>query len=185
MHSATSGSPAKESCNASQWTLARPLRIAAKSSHLPAPSSPCDRRQINPPTVKNPIGPATPPSLLLPPTAGPPHTPQGPPHPVSAAMKRRITLIHRPEDGIDPGSVRIEKGAISGPELRAAREERLTFIPDELPEDVLALLSRCAGRLHVRWATSSSYEAPELLSSRISPGLHVFYTPPGNSKDEP
>ncbi|MBE3109798.1 MAG: hypothetical protein IMZ46_04665 [Acidobacteria bacterium] len=100
-------------------------------------------------------------------------------------MKRRITLIHRPEDGIDPSSVHIEKGAISGPELRAAREERLTFTPEELPHDVVDLLSRCAGHLNVRWATSSSYEAPELLGSRISPGLHVFYTPSSKSEDEP
>lgn len=99
-------------------------------------------------------------------------------------MKRRITLIHRPDDAVDPSSVRAEDGTISGPELRAAREERLTFSSEELPDDVIVLLSRCASQLHVRWATSSRYEAPELLSSRVSPGLHVFYKPPGKSRDE-
>lgn len=99
-------------------------------------------------------------------------------------MKRRITLIHRPDDAVDPSSVRVQDGAISGPELWAAREERLTFSSDELPEDVVALLSRCTSQLDVRWAASSSYEMPELLSSRVSPGLHIFNKLPGKSKDE-
>lgn len=99
-------------------------------------------------------------------------------------MRRRITLIHSPDDAVDPSSVRVDIGGISGPELQAAREERLTFSSDELPDDVVAVLRRCASQLDVRWATSSSYEAPELLSSRISPGLHVFYKPPGELKDE-
>lgn len=97
-------------------------------------------------------------------------------------MKRRITLIHRPEDGIDPASVRVEGDAVSGPEVHAAREERLTFRLDELPDDVVDLLGRRASQLHVKWATSSSYELPELLSSRVPPGLHGFYTPADNSE---
>lgn len=99
-------------------------------------------------------------------------------------MKRRVTLIHKPEDGIDPSSVRVTDGVISGPELLAAREERLTFDLDELPDEVGLALGRCTGPLHVRWETSSSYESSELLSSRVSPGLHVFYTPPETPGDE-
>lgn len=100
-------------------------------------------------------------------------------------MKRRITLIHTPEDGIDPSSVKVEKRAISGPKIQAAREERLTLGSYELPDDIVVLLRSCASQLHVRWATSRSYEAPELLSSRIPPGLHVFYTPPSQSQNQP
>lgn len=99
-------------------------------------------------------------------------------------MKRRITLIHRPEDGVDPASVRVDGDAISGPEVLAAREERLTFRLDELPDDVVGLLGRYASQLHVKWATSSSYELPELLSSRVPPGLHAFYTPAGNPEGD-
>lgn len=99
-------------------------------------------------------------------------------------MKRRITLIHRPDDGVDPASVRVEGDSVSGPEIQAAREERLTFRLDELPGDVVDLLGRCARQLHVKWATSSSYELPELLSSRVPPGLHVFYTPAENPKGD-
>lgn len=126
-------------------------------------------------------------SLPFPPTVGcipPTRTPRKGPPREPGAMKRRITLIHRPDDAVDPSSARIHDGVISGPELRATREERLTFSSDELPEDVLALLSRCASQLHARWATSSSYEAPELLSSRVSPGLHIFHQPPDRSMDE-
>ncbi|SPO02815.1 uncharacterized protein DNG_05490 [Cephalotrichum gorgonifer] len=99
-------------------------------------------------------------------------------------MKRRITLAHKPEHGIDPAAVRLIDGTISGPEVLAAKQERLVFSPDELPDEVAIPLSRCPGQLHVRWGASSSYESPELLSSRVSPGLHVFYSPTEKPEDK-
>jgi hypothetical protein len=99
-------------------------------------------------------------------------------------MRRRITLVHSPEHGVDPSSVRITDDTISGPEVLAVREERLTFALDELPGEVARLLGRCTGRLHVRWDSSSAHEASELLSSRVSPGLHVFSAASETPKDE-
>lgn len=91
-------------------------------------------------------------------------------------MRQRITLIHSPEDAIDPDTIAIsdEFFALSG--LQAAREDRITFGFDELPTEV-SLTLRQSHELHVRYVNRISYKSISPLLARLSPGLHVYYSP--------
>lgn len=91
-------------------------------------------------------------------------------------MRRRATFVHDPSLEFDPSEVQFPGNKISHHGLRAAREERLTYSFDELPEELKQLLSH-AHELHVRWAPETAYTPVAPFLSRVSPGLHVFYTP--------
>lgn len=52
-------------------------------------------------------------------------------------MKERITFIHASGDGFDPQQLRIDKATLHVKALQAAREDRLTFNVQELPQEVL------------------------------------------------
>jgi hypothetical protein len=95
-------------------------------------------------------------------------------------MRQRITFLQRPEDSIDPKTLKVTKNAISTTNLKAAREDRVTFGLDELPQELYRVL-KASHELHVRWASQVPYESIPPLVSRVSPGLHVFYTPQRNS----
>lgn len=95
-------------------------------------------------------------------------------------MRQRITFIHEPGQGPDPGSIEITDEGLFGPESKAAREDKLTLALDELPHELSDLLRRSCHELHIRWASPLAYESVSPLSSRISPGLHVFLTPKGD-----
>jgi hypothetical protein len=97
-------------------------------------------------------------------------------------MHQRITLLQDPQDAIDPKSLKITSNSISAPELKAAREERLTFAFDELPQELYRVL-KAAHELHLRWISPSNYDTASPLVSRLSPGLHVFYSPQPNQND--
>lgn len=91
-------------------------------------------------------------------------------------MRQRITFVHRPEDAIDPGALIVTDKDINGPHILASKEERTTLALEELPDEIARVL-RDSHELHIRWVRSSVYETLDPLSSRLSPGLHVFYTP--------
>ncbi|KAG7114950.1 Protein pbn1 like protein [Verticillium longisporum] len=91
-------------------------------------------------------------------------------------MKQRVTFIHKTGGGINPESLDIGQHGIKGPDLEAVREDRLTWGIDELP-DAFKELARDSKALHVRWASSAAYTTVSPLLSRVSPGLHIFYTP--------
>jgi hypothetical protein len=98
-------------------------------------------------------------------------------------MKRRSTFIHDLNIDFNPSEVRVSPEQVSHPGLKAAREERLTYSLDELPEELRHVLSH-SHELHIRWATESSYDLVPPYLSRTSPGLHAFYTPrEGNTDD--
>ncbi|PKS12695.1 hypothetical protein jhhlp_000903 [Lomentospora prolificans] len=99
-------------------------------------------------------------------------------------MRRRITFIHTPDHGVDPNSIKVDHGIISGPNVLAAREERVTLAVDELPSDLAFKLKNHPGDIHVRWASSTAYGTEEPLSSRISPGLHLLYLPLGPARED-
>jgi PIG-X / PBN1 len=97
------------------------------------------------------------------------------------AMRRRSTYITDPTRPFDPADVLVTNHRVSLPGLQAAREERLTFGADELPHELQAAL---AHELHIRWSPEYSYDTVAPFLSRLSPGLHVFYTPlEGHSDD--
>ncbi|KAI0603191.1 PIG-X [Biscogniauxia sp. FL1348] len=91
-------------------------------------------------------------------------------------MRQRITFFHRNEHGIEPTSLKIKGRSISGPDLIAAREHRVTLALDELPVELQELL-RESHELHIRWSPSLAHETLGPWNSRLPSGLHVFYTP--------
>jgi hypothetical protein len=96
-------------------------------------------------------------------------------------MRQRITYLQDPRDAVDPKTLRITTDSISTKELKAAREERITFGFDELPQELYRVL-KASHELHLRWVGEKPYKSIIPLVSRLSPGLHVFYTPQRGSK---
>ncbi|CZR54787.1 related to PBN1 protein, required for post-translational processing of the protease B precursor Prb1p [Phialocephala subalpina] len=96
-------------------------------------------------------------------------------------MRQRITYLQEPNDAVDPKNLQVTNNSISTKELKAAREERITFGFDELPQELYTVL-KASHELHIRWARERAYESIAPLVSRLSPGLHVFYTPQRGSK---
>lgn len=97
-------------------------------------------------------------------------------------MRQRITLLHAPEDAIDPNSVKITSNSLALPLLKAAREDRITFGLEELPQEIHYVLKR-SHELHIRHVNNVSYESISPLVSRVSPGLHVYYSPQRRNRD--
>lgn len=95
-------------------------------------------------------------------------------------MRQRITYIQDPQDSVDPKSLKVTKDSISTTNVKAAREERVTFGFNELPQELVKVLE-ASHELHVRWVSDLPYESISPMVSRLSPGLHVFYTPQRNS----
>lgn len=91
-------------------------------------------------------------------------------------MRERITYFHPQGAGVDPKQLEIEDTKVQGPATEAVQEHRIALTLPELPSELAALL-RDLQDLNLRWATSASYETLEPFSSRLSPGLHVSYTP--------
>ncbi|KAF7507192.1 hypothetical protein GJ744_010874 [Endocarpon pusillum] len=91
-------------------------------------------------------------------------------------MRRRSTFLHDPKLEVDPRQLYLSGDRFVIENLRAAREERLTVGLDELPEELCQVL-RQSHELHIRWASEDIYDAIPPFVSKISPGLHVFYTP--------
>ncbi|KUI58774.1 Protein pbn1 [Cytospora mali] len=51
-------------------------------------------------------------------------------------MRQRVTFLHKPEDGIDPALLKVTDSSLTGPSLKAAREDRVTLALEELPEEL-------------------------------------------------
>ncbi|KAJ5042814.1 uncharacterized protein L3040_004207 [Drepanopeziza brunnea f. sp. 'multigermtubi'] len=95
-------------------------------------------------------------------------------------MRQRITFIQEPIDSIDPSKLTVTSNSISTSELTAAREERVTFGIDGLPHEMYKVL-KGSHELHIRWVEEKVFEARVPFVARLSPGLHVFYTPLTNN----
>ncbi|KAI1191305.1 PIG-X [Nemania serpens] len=91
-------------------------------------------------------------------------------------MRHRITFFHRNEHGIEPSSLKIHDRSISGPDLVAVREDRITLALEELPAELQELL-REIQELYIRWSSPQAHDALGPWNSRLPPGLHTFYTP--------
>lgn len=95
-------------------------------------------------------------------------------------MRQRITFLQEAQDSIDPQLLQISKRSISTQGVKGVREDRLTFAFDSLPQELYRVL-KASHELHIRWISPNSYDSIAPLVSRLSPGLHVFYTPQRNS----
>ncbi|MCJ1256631.1 protease B nonderepressible form [Lignoscripta atroalba] len=91
-------------------------------------------------------------------------------------MRERITFIHGAEDAFDPSQLRLDNDTLYVNSLKAVREDRVTFSPHELPQELLQASKQCY-ELHLRWVSSATYTSISPFVSKASPGLHVFYTP--------
>lgn len=93
-------------------------------------------------------------------------------------MRQRTTFFHHNDDAIDPLALKVRDRSITGPKIKAAREDRFTFGLDELPRELQQLL-QVTPELHLRWSPSNSYDTLDFgpWTSRLPSGLHVFYTP--------
>ncbi|EXJ83886.1 hypothetical protein A1O1_07515 [Capronia coronata CBS 617.96] len=91
-------------------------------------------------------------------------------------MRRRSTYITHPSRAVNPADIQVYKNQLLLGALKAAREERLTLGLQELPQEVVEVLKE-SHELHVRWAPEHPYNTTVPFLSRISPGLHVQYTP--------
>lgn len=96
-------------------------------------------------------------------------------------MRRRSTFFYSGQLDFDPRQITVSKTSVGIQAFKGAREERLTFGFEELPQELWQLL-RLSHELHIRWQSQAPYIASVPLVSRISPGLHLFYTP---LKDSP
>lgn len=91
-------------------------------------------------------------------------------------MRQRITFIQEPQDAVNPELLRVQESSFNTQGLKAAREDRLTFGFSELPQELYRVLKQCH-ELHIRWASTIPYDVLPPFASRLSPGLHVSYTP--------
>ncbi|KAL4890085.1 PIG-X [Aspergillus ambiguus] len=96
-------------------------------------------------------------------------------------MRRRITFVQHPDASFSLDQLSLSRSSLSVRGIDAVREDRVTFSVDELPSELWHVLKQCH-QLHIRWATQSLYEARAPFSSRVSPGLHAFYTPVSGTK---
>ncbi|KAI0180400.1 PIG-X-domain-containing protein [Hypoxylon sp. FL1284] len=91
-------------------------------------------------------------------------------------MRQRITFFHKYEHAVEPTSLKLDGRTISGPDVMAEREDRITLAIEELPTELQVLL-RDSQELYIRWQKPAAYETVGPWKSRLPPGLHVFYSP--------
>ncbi|VBB86821.1 Putative protein similar to PBN1 of Neurospora crassa [Podospora comata] len=99
-------------------------------------------------------------------------------------MRERITFVQKEGDSIEPTALKVDGNGLKGPEVKAVREDRLTFALDELPAELKALLEG-VNQLHVRWVSPVAYESVSPLLARLPPGFHLFYTPGSDASINP
>lgn len=98
-------------------------------------------------------------------------------------MRERITYVHE-DANLDPSSLDIQEAGLLGPLIDTTRQVRVSIPFDELPNELAELFKAFDG-LHVRWASPLQYETLDPFTSRISPGIHVSYTPSPSDDNGP
>ncbi|KAF2257787.1 hypothetical protein CC78DRAFT_572948, partial [Lojkania enalia] len=91
-------------------------------------------------------------------------------------MKQRITYIVQNPDDFNPEQLSIKDTDLTLNGVGAAKEHRITLGLSELPKELQKSLQQWH-ELHIRWASETYYIASAPFTSRVSPGLHVFFTP--------
>ena len=94
----------------------------------------------------------------------------------SVVMRRRATYITDPSRAVNPKDIQVDGNRFLLGAIKAAREERLTLGLNELPKTVAEILQE-SHELHIRWAPEHLFNTVTPFLSRVSPGLHIFYTP--------
>lgn len=98
-------------------------------------------------------------------------------------MRERVTFVHPVGAWADDDELpEVRESGLLGPHLDTAREDRLTIPIDELPTD-LKTTFQDFHHVSIRWASPLAYDTVEPFGSRLSPGLHVIYTPSDETQD--
>jgi hypothetical protein len=92
-------------------------------------------------------------------------------------MRERVTFVQPRGAGVDPQTLDVQEAGLLGPLIDTVREDRLTLTVDELPSD-LSKLVISLDELHIRWTTTAAHDTLEPFASRMTPGIHISYTPP-------
>ncbi|KAH6622195.1 PIG-X [Boeremia exigua] len=105
-------------------------------------------------------------------------------------MKQRITYVVTDPESFNPEQIDVQKGSNGKSDtftltrVRAAKEHRITLGLDELSEAPIDIeVLKKWHELHVRWAPDIPELAAVPFTSRVSPGLHIFFTPSTEAKD--
>lgn len=98
-------------------------------------------------------------------------------------MRERITFVQKLGESLDPSALKVNGQELAGPQIKAAREDRLTFALEELPNELQSLLEG-AHELHIRWVSPAAYEYVSPFLARLPPGFHLFFTPGAGTKAE-
>lgn len=92
-------------------------------------------------------------------------------------MRQRITFPQDPQYSTDPKVLKVDKKGITTLEdIKSARELQITFTLEELPQELYKVF-KASQEVNIKWVTSKQFESIPPMVSRLSPGLHVFYTP--------
>ncbi|KAK4961115.1 protease B nonderepressible form [Elasticomyces elasticus] len=99
-------------------------------------------------------------------------------------MKQRITYLLPPGTDYDPANIHIGPDSvnITNTAEAPAIEKRVTAGLSELPAELRDLLTSIH-ELHIRYTSRQPYTSPSPLTSRLPPGLHVFFTPLASSPE--
>ena len=92
-------------------------------------------------------------------------------------MRERVTYILRsPSSDFNPSQLTVTTTnfAING--LDAYKEDHLTFSYDQIPQSLWRVLRNCH-EFHIRWSSTFPYQPLPPFVSRVTPGLHVSFTP--------
>lgn len=98
-------------------------------------------------------------------------------------MRERVTFVHPPDVDLDPELLDVQEAGMLGPQIDTTRQDRFTASKEELPQDVADLLANFQ-EVHIRWASPFAYETLDPLTSRLSPGFHLSYTPLKDKEDQ-
>ncbi|KAH7144012.1 PIG-X [Dactylonectria macrodidyma] len=98
-------------------------------------------------------------------------------------MRERITFVHE-DPSFDPEALDLQDVGLLGPQIQTVRQSRLTATLDELPKELADLL-KAFDALHVRWASPLQYTTLDPFSARLSPGIHLSYSPSPSHENDP
>ncbi|KAF1851018.1 PIG-X-domain-containing protein [Cucurbitaria berberidis CBS 394.84] len=93
-------------------------------------------------------------------------------------MKQRITYVVKNPEAFTPEQLVVKDDGtkFTLQRVHAAKEHRITLGLDELPRELSRVFQQWH-EFHIRWASSTAYTATPPFTSRVSPGLHIFFTP--------
>jgi len=92
-------------------------------------------------------------------------------------MRERITyIIREPTSEFSPDQLHVDAKSFAVEGLNAIKEDHLTFSYNQIPPPLWRILRNCH-EFHIRWSSTQPYPNLSPYISRITPGLHVSFTP--------